>query len=315
MGIVISADEVQAMAPESTKFLVEHYIARDGITLFHGKFGTWKTPVSVHIAKAICTGQELWGLQVEKATPVLYLEADSSKRAILDRIQSIGVGGIDMDFAFCFPGTDLVDPQAGSPSGNNYQELWNAHRERGYKFVVVDALKRITHRRLVDDDTPGRVYSALCALFCDAAILLIHHDKKTRLIERGQHPSKQDLKELSAEAFLGSQGWIDSATVSVHSKPTGSNELSLIHTKSQAGEQQHPLRLTMIDGGTTIETQPTDDDDVGLQGLIDRSFSNGLPPAQVDRIIAEYLGVSARTARRKRKSLLSTSVAKPGPLN
>lgn len=116
---------------------------------------------------------------------------------------------------------------------------------------------------------------------------------------------------MSAEAFLGSQGWIDSATVSVHSRPKSDDQLSLIHTKSQAGEKQHPLLLTMIDGGTVIRTQSVDDNDPVLLDFINQRVAKGMPLLRIDRELSGFLGVSARTARRKRKSLMALSATPP----
>lgn len=314
MRTIVSGSEVQDMEVSSEDFILEHYVIREGISLFHGKFSTYKTPTTVHIAKAICTGQELWGLKAEKATPVLYVEADTPRNAILPRLKGINVAVPGLDFCFCYPGFNMVSPVTGEKSGELYQELYTAHREKRYKFVVIDALKRIHRLKTTDVDTPTVVYEAVSTLFDKAAILIIHHDKKTKLLERGQSPSPHELKELSAEAFSGSQGWIDHATVSIHCKMVGDNCMSLVHTKSQAGETQHPLILTMIDGGTQIISQPIDGNDEALVIYVNKLLDDGLALTDIDKELANYLGVSVRTARRKRKSLAEiTEIRQPSP--
>lgn len=285
-------------------FLLEHYIASKGITLLHGKFSTYKTPLTVHIAKAICTGEELWGLKVEKAAPVLYLEADTPLSVILPRLQAINVDVPGLDFAFCYPGFDIVNPGSSEKGRSIYQELWTTHREKQYRMVVIDSLRCIHRMKSVEDDTPPTVYGAISTLFEGATITIIHHDKKTKLLDRGQHATEHDLQELSAEAFSGSQAWINHATIGIHIKSFGDENVSLIHTKSQAGEKQPPLILNMIDGGTIVELPVVTGNDEVLLNIVKKLVNLGTKLTQIDKEIAKHLGVSVRSARKKRLELL-----------
>lgn len=295
---VLTADEVRIRELEEVKFFLESYIPESGIVLLYGKFGTYKTPVTFTMAKAVASGESLWGLQVTKASPVLYLEADSPSPVILARLKGIlgEVEGLELDVAFQYPGVNIVAASRGIGTVIDkayYHELWTAHKERNYKVVFVDALRGIHTLDDKESDTPHQVYSALTGLFPGAAIVIVHHDRKS---------GPDDTEDMQTESFSGSQAWINHATVGIkvahHNRER--SEVTLHHVKSQASELREKLVLRVTDG-TKVEAlhQKT----VDSVAIVMTTYPH-LSSAEQDELIARDLGCSTRTAKKRRVEYL-----------
>jgi hypothetical protein len=294
--ILLSWDETEGIETTEAKFFIDHYIPQEGIVLLYGKYGTYKTPLTVNLAKAIATGQEFLGLETKQASPLLYVELDSPKQVILPRLKQIGLKGVPADFAFCFPGFDCVRPNSSPWNSEVYATLSAAHREKKYRVVFIDALRGVHNLPAEASETPHQVYRALSLLFPGAVILVIHHDRKTKF-ERGIGIDAQE--EMEAESFSGSQAWINHATVALkiahHNKRH--RQIVLSHVKSQASELQPPLMVQVQDGaGFSSVSHITNE---GVQTALNQ-ISISATAREKDRAIAEYFGVSERTARNHR---------------
>lgn len=287
------------MPPEPVSFLLEHYIPAQGIVLLHGKYGTYKTPLTVNMAKSIALGLPLWGLETVAAPPVLYIEMDSPRQVVLPRLQSIG---LDIppeagDFAFCYPGFDVVQPYLNPLNTRIFIELAQAHRKRGYRAVFIDALRGLHTLSADSSETPHQVYRAVAQLFPGAVIILIHHDRKTKFEPGVDARQKQ---EMDHESFSGSQAWANHATVALkieHRSKKG-RELALIHHKSQAGPLQAPLVLR-ADETASLFTDAHEATSHQIQRILD-ALPADCPARLQDEAIAEALGCSTRTARSRR---------------
>lgn len=296
---IYTLEEVKAREIEKTKFYLESYIPVSGIVMLYGKFGTYKTPITFAMAKALAAGESLWGLQVMQASPVLYLEADSPEEVILERFKAIAEEGpaIELDVAFQFPGVNVVAAGRGIGSPIDkmfYHELFQAHKERDYKVVFVDALRGIHTLDDKESDAPHQVYSALTGLFPGATIVVIHHDRKS---------SAEETEDMRTESFSGSQAWINHATVGIkvahHNRERG--EISLHHTKSQASELRENLLLRVEDG---FKVSALHQHTLQVVKEVLKAFNNK-SVAEQDELIAKELRCSTRTATRRRLEYLA----------
>lgn len=225
-------------------FWIYPYIVEDGITLLHGRSGSSKTPLTLNMMRALVTGDILWGLKVRRATPLLYLELDSPKKVIHDRVKSIGTLLSEEEqskchFIFANSSVNVLAATGGFCTPDALMQvnyLRAQHREHKYKVVFIDCLRNICQLDLNKDDSAPRVYDALRKIFPGASIVVIHHDKK-------ENTDPQALR-VDRETFSGSQYWVSRATVGVKvSVPEDESEVRLIHTKTQASAKIKPLVL------------------------------------------------------------------------
>lgn len=291
---LVPFSKVDSLVVPPVKFYLEHYIPTQGIVLLYGRFGSYKTPLTLNMAKALSQGGELWGLPIEKAEPVLYVQCDMPKAPALKRIQELGFGTLPGDFAFAYPGFDVVNPNSSMESGAVYSQLQAAHKVNQYKVVFIDSLRCIHNLNDHHSETVNRVYQGLARLFPDAVIVLVHHDRKVN--PEGLSLEADDKEALMTESFSGSQGWMNHAVVGIKVHKKSRKEITLIHTKSQAGEQQPNLGI-LVEAGIHMDSKPCNVADVA-KFLV--HVAPGVTQSEKDRLISEHFRVSERTARRRR---------------
>ena len=291
--MIYSAQEVLKLQATSHNFWIEPYIPEQGIVLCFGKYGTYKTPLTLSMARCISEGQDFLGLKV-RAGRVLYIEADTPRDVILERAQLTlaGIQSINLDISFDYPGFNILKPSDDEEIARIHA-LQEAHRIKCYNVVFIDSLRCLHSLSDKDSEVVVQVYRKLANMFPSATVVLVHHDRKTK---------SDDTVEMMDESFSGSQAWVNHATVGLkvahHNKQK--NEITLRHTKSQASELQAPLLIKVNDGATMATSRPGNL--IEVQEVL-TSLPPALGPGDQDRAVAEVLGISHRTARRRRKEL------------
>ncbi len=277
---------------------MEPYIPKEAIVFLHGKWGTFKTPLTLNIAKALAEGQsELFGCKLSPAK-VLYVQADTPKRVIVPRMKRLGAGLGKLDINFCYPGFNILKPHEDENDSYYYDILAKVHRENAYDMVFIDSLRAIHSEDDKEATTVHKVYRALAKLFTGATVLIIHHDKKA---------SPDGLP--GNESFSGSQAWVNHATVGlkVSVKDAKLCHVELQHTKSQASEMVEPLLIQMKEGifAKCLTDAALDEveDFITQMEVCDKKTGELFTLAQIDEQVAEYFSVSIRTARRRRADL------------
>jgi RecA-family ATPase len=169
---------VQQVDLPEVEFYMEPYIPKDAIVFLHGKWGTYKTPLTLNIAKASALGQnEIFGCKLAPAK-VLYVQADTPKQVIIPRMKLLNVAIDNFDFNFCYPGFNLLDPYKDENDAYYYDILKKVHTENQYDLVFIDSLRAIHSEDDKEATTVHKVYRALRRLFPGASLVIIHHDKK-----------------------------------------------------------------------------------------------------------------------------------------
>lgn len=245
------------------------------------------------MARAISEGKDFLGLRVRPGR-VLYVEADTPRDVILERAQLTlqGIQTSSLDISFDYPGFNILKP-SDDEERERIHALQEAHRIKSYNVVFIDSLRCLHSLSDKDSEVVVQVYRRLANMFPSATVVLIHHDRKTK---------SDDTAEMLDESFSGSQAWVNHATVGIkiahHNKQK--NEITLRHTKSQASELQAPLLLKVQDGAIIETSRPGNLTEI--KAVLD-SLPSGLGAGDRDRAVAEVLGISHRTVRRRRKEL------------
>jgi len=293
---VRSADLLTVELPPLKWLLDPFVIAGEGITLWHGRWGSFKTPLAYAVGAAVATGRPLWGLPVTQGR-VLFVQVDTPRRVFFERARDLadlyGVhdgaasGGAVYDLFLGYPGLDLLKAHLGEGTASDklmHRKLKDLHARHAYDLVIIDSLRPLHTRQDSDSDVPPMVYRAVQQTFPGASVLLIHHDRKAQI---------DDSDDRARESFSGSQAWANHATISVKIKRTAdTQEVTIYHSKSQAGPTRDDLPLVMVGNFATAEVD-----------IIARLEGSGLKGRALDAAVAEALGVSERTARRRREGL------------
>ncbi len=293
---LIEAQNLNDITLPPLEWLLHPFIvAKEGIVLLHGRWGTYKTPLAYAIGAAVATGKPLWGFTPRKGK-VLFIQADTPHRVFLERVQNLAAAyevSADFDTYFAYPGLDFEACETSAPTAQRkdkelYREITEAHRRKQYDLVIIDSLRTAHTRADKDSEVPPLVYRALQRSFPGASILLIHHDRKQPREQGG------DAGGAELESFSGSQAWANHATVTlkVSKNSRAGKQITLSHSKSQAGPLlQDDLALVSEDGIYITRTDTL---------IEDLSAGDGLKGRELDKAVAKTLGISERTARRKR---------------
>lgn len=282
---LVSWEELVKKEFDTPVWLVEPYIAAGGITFLYGETSIGKSPLGWNLAAAVGRGDNFCGLPASKGR-VLYLELDTPQRLIHKRLTSLKPVK-DVDFLFLPP---LSVPTTAAVD----QQLLDEAAQREYDLVVVNTLRKAHSLNDKEAQTVQEVYSYFQHQFPGAALLFVHHTKKTQIDANGNHTR-------SKENFSGAMAWLNDAQIglSLHkyeSELEGIN-LRLAFEKSQVSEQYGPLglHLSPVDGATL--TCPKFDQLLYAYELINTSPLRG---NAFDKALAKALNISESTAYRRR---------------
>jgi hypothetical protein len=295
---LLSGPEVAALEIEAAGYYIEPLIPKEGIVLLYGKFGAYKTPITLNMAVAVAEAPDLWGFPVANAN-VLYIEGDTPRSGIVKRIQKLPSLPVNLDIAFVYPGIDVINPHTPDTNKAMCSSLVTAHKERNYGVVFVDSLRTSHQLPDKDSETPPKVYRAFAQMFPGAVVFVIHHDRKSRPTERHMMGTQAD-EEMQVESFSGSQAWLNHATSGIKILKHSAKEkkyITLIQTKNQIGEECGDIELKVEDGihVAPVATLTLDQVSDALNVLVWNNYT------ELDEQIGSYFGVSARWAREFRK--------------
>lgn len=301
-----SGAEVVAHQLPEVGFWVDQIVPKRGVVLLHGKYGSYKTPLSIHLAHAVATGQPFLGMGVEQ-TRVLYIEADTPMTGIWSRIQQMNPNTTELDFAFLYPGFNVVSPKSGEHNRLICDSLAERHAARDYGLIVVDSLRTCHMLPDKDSEVPTVVYGSFARLFPGATTFIIHHDRKTKIpmdgkTQRGNGASP----EIDNESFSGSQAWIDRATTSLKIlKGYGPEKewITLSQTKSQVGAEISPIQVKIKDGH--LFSLASDMPDAEITNYL-QSYGKGKNRTELDLGLANYFQVPEKLARTRRTEYEAT---------
>jgi len=293
----LSGPQVQVQEIPDSLFYLDKLIPQEGIVMLHGKYGSYKTPITAHIAKAVATGSPLWDLKTTAAR-VLYIEGDTPRNIIMPRLQAMDVAVPNLDFAFVYPGIDVVNPHTPAWNHALLEKLATQHKQWPYGLIVVDSLR--TSHQLADKDSesPPKVYGALARLFPAATFVLVHHDRKTRPPEKYARDIEEQLQD---ESFSGSQAWMNHATTGIHVRKHGraNKEWVTLHQhKSQASKELEDLDLQIKEGIHITAAVSITMDAIGHAIAIIAKWASW---AELDKKLADHFDISTNWAKRHRE--------------
>jgi hypothetical protein len=283
---LVSWAEFREEEYEDTPFLINPYICRAGITFLWGETSSGKSPVSWAMASAVGEGKNFFGLPVE-AGKVLYIETDTPRRQVHERVRQLPAPA-NVDFLFLPP---LSVPQVDAYS----QDQLDKAAENNYDLVIINTLRKIHSMNDKEPLTPQIVYKYFQTTFPGAALVFVHHTKKTQWDQTGEKVGSHK------ESFSGAMNWLNDAQVGIQLVPWHSHGLTakLNHYKSQVSAEYRGLGLSLADNGASLRCPPAERLEAAAQVL----GNTPLRGVKLDQEIASHLGVSSSTAHRLRKHI------------
>lgn len=186
--ILIPSDYVTNLTEvELPDWLVPGLVLREGLTLFYGEAGSYKTTLTIYLGYSLMRGTDFFGIPIDGSHKVLYVEQDQSLSVLKDQVQKIGY---PEDIFICCKLPILWD-------GKHFNsEFYNSLEALQPDVVFIDAYTSLG----IEDIT--RPQSALCldALRRAAnkyriSIVITHHENKSG----GQMGSALHIAKVDSE--------------------------------------------------------------------------------------------------------------------
>lgn len=292
MGVLISWADLKQKHYEKQPFLIDPYIPNKGVVFLYGATSTGKSPCTWEMAKCIGAGVPFFGLPTQQGR-VLYIDVDTPEQVAALRLQRERTDPREVFFYFTSP---LSIPNLG---GTEHQELIGVRDEIKPSLVIFNTLRQVHDLDDKDSKAPKIVYTWAKQMFPEAAVLFVHHAKKSTNIP-GQEPKR-------VEGFSGSQAWVNDAQVGLkleaYNGEVGKNNLRLYHIKTQATQKFRPLPLHLAKDGYTLSSHLYDEL-LGVYMLMGEA-PGGMGKGAFDEMVAKELKIGASTAKKRRLEIES----------
>lgn len=217
-------------------FVCAPFVARGGVTLFHGRKSLGKSPFSWELCRCVANELPFLGFPTVKGK-VLFLEKDTPEQLSMTRLQQMPEprGGWYVEFLTQTP-INLAVMSPGIMKLRTFEERWGP-----FDLVVWNPLMRWYKGE--GRDVVPTVYDNMVSIFPQAGHLVVSHDRK-----ESRDPN---AKTVDSEEHSGWQEWVNLAQ-NVFRVTKGQEYLEVKHTGSQVGEMHSPVRFTLSHNNSSV---------------------------------------------------------------
>lgn len=253
------------------------------------------------MAQAIQLGQPIWGLPTQQ-TNVLYIELDTPGNIVANRFDS-AQPPFQHAFTLVTEETSwdyrhFLSPSPPGDAEKVFYTLSDLHKRYEYGVVFIDALREVVPGDLSASGLARRVYDAFKTIFPGAALVFIHHERKS-----GQQVFGASDPLQSA---AGSMEFINVAQVALRFHRKG-RDTWLEHGKSQASAEFEPLPISLREDGVHVYHREQERFKVAERILHEHPQAGA---RELDKLIGDALHMSERTAR-----IVRTAILQKGAMN
>jgi hypothetical protein len=175
-------------------------------------------------------------------------------------------------------------------------QLYEAAK-RNYDCVIVNTLRKVHSLNDKEPQTPKVVYEFFQLTFPGAALVFVHHTKKT------QHDNTGSKMGRDKESFSGAMNWLNDAQVGIHlisyeSRNEGINK-KLLHHKTQVSAEYRGLGLQLGSDGASLRCPRQEQ----LEQALALYQESPLRGRKFDLEISRLFGISESSGQRLRRIL------------
>ena len=262
------------------QFAIQPYVPLGGITFLYGKTRVGKSPLTWEMGRCVAAGEPFLGLYPVTQGRVLYCDLDTAPALVQTRLALID--SPPADFFIEFPGVRNLMQAA---TQDYFKKLY---AEVQPTFVILNTLRKLYSGDEKDASLPSRIYAILLTLFPSAAVMVVHHDKKSS-------GNPEDTSDPD-EAFSGHMAWLNDCQVGLHLTPAGGHVpglLRLWHSKSQVSAEEPPHTLQLSQNGTQLALYTAQKATAVMSVYVQCPI--GMSKTDKVRLISQQLGFSERS--------------------
>ena len=227
---VITIDQILAKEYSTGSWLIEKLIPDQSITAITGAPGSYKTWLTLEIAKCVSQGLTFLGqFKTEKAN-VLFVDKENHFRYIQDRLKKLGMQDLPI-FYFSRPDDFYLDRD------KDYKSLMKLVESLDIKLVIFDSLVRIHSGDENNSKDISKVMSAFRKITSKGAtVIVVHHNRKEGIKTQSSTNSIRGSSDILAG--------LDSLLQV--SNPPNEKHIGISQTKLRHDEPVKPFKVEIL---------------------------------------------------------------------
>lgn len=242
----MSLNDLMAWTPPHQSWVISHgLLIPQGKMIIFGKFQTWKSMLSIHLAFTIATGKDWFGFKTYRS-PVYLLQVEVPQTQFRNRVVKYVTGNQITTEDVWFATEHYIKLDKGFGLSELEKELSRTQP----KVLIVDPIYKIVSGRMTDEYDMRQFMDRMDLLMekYKFALILIHHDRKMQLVE-GQYVS------AGAEDMFGTSIFIDWTDSSIRAQTTSKDgEVILTFEKARhADEELKPITIQIDRSNLTFQ--------------------------------------------------------------
>lgn len=268
------------------RYAVDPLLPAGGIGLIHGKGGHGKTQFAFALMNAITTGDLFLGRYQCQEGKVLYLQFDMPITLFQERLLKARPRTRAPEKVVVVPHKPINITDANAQDA--IEALVAKHEP---VLVIVDTLRKVHRYDENDNSVPSVVYDAWRdAVGPDIAVIIIHHDRKSPVIQT------KGSEDDPIESFRGARAWIDDSDLGIHLYKYGKkNKVKMDFSKLRCAPQDL-MHLQLNNETLLIEPKPPETAKEWAEKIL--SEDPAMEPNELVKQMMERGGVARATAYR-----------------
>lgn len=202
----LTLNELIAWTPPYQQYVISHglLLPQTKMIMF-GKFETWKSMLSYHLAFCIANGKPWLGFSTYKS-PVYLLQVEVPQTQLRERVIKYALGNQTTSDMVWLCTEHYIKLDKGFGQSELEKELDRTHP----KVLIIDPIYKVVSGRMTDEYDMRQFMDRVDILMgkYKFALILIHHDRKHQLFE-GQ------VIDMGAEDMFGTSIFIDWCDTSI----------------------------------------------------------------------------------------------------
>jgi len=224
-------------SPDQKYIIANGLLAPETKLILFGKWFTWKSMIAMHTAITLAAGKPWFGFHTVPVTTYL-LQIELPKPKYQERVAKYSIGN-NLNQPNCF---FRSEPYIKLDRDYGLNDLIREMEEIHPQVLIIDPVYKVISGHLTDEHDIREFTDRMDILIAKykLGLILIHHDRKERLIDGQLYQSAEDM--------FGSSIFLDWCDTSIRTANTGKDgEIKITFEKVRYAEQEMKPILVQVD--------------------------------------------------------------------
>lgn len=188
---ILSINDLYSMKIPEQSWVVDRLVPSNGITAISGTPGSYKSWLSIYIAKEVSRGEQVFGKFDTDKSAVLVIDLENSIRLKRDRAKLLNIDS--QNPIYYWKGDFCAD------QNTDIERLKAVIQKNNINLVIFDSLVRIHNKDENDAKSMSAVFKKLKEIVNqECTIIFLHHSRKQSFNNRGGGESMRGSSDILA---------------------------------------------------------------------------------------------------------------------